>query len=95
MKNKPSATIAAIEATPSESVNTTLGLIGGEILLSLETCGPAPMGDIVTKLEWPPELVYMAVGSLIRRRMVGAAFRGEEVIVHLFKRDDVRAEKAN
>lgn len=95
MKSKTSPAIAAIEETPSESVNTTLGLIGGEILLSLETCGPVPMREIVSKLEWPSELVYMAVGALIRRRMVGAAFRNEEVVVHLFKRDDVRGETAN
>ncbi len=95
MKNKASSAVAAIEETPSESVNTTLGLIGGEVLLSLETCGPVSLGDVVSKLEWPSELVYMAVGSLIRRHMVGASFRGDEIVVHLFKRDDVRAEKAN
>ena len=89
MKNDmKSAAVAAIEEVPAASVNTTLGLIGGEILLSLETCGPASAREIVEKLEWPEQLVHMAIGSLIRRRMVGAAFRQGEVVIHLWKRQE-------
>jgi hypothetical protein len=90
MKHTTSAAAAALKEAPAASVHTTLGLIGGEILLSLETCGPVPARDLIDKLEWPSELVYMAVGALIRRRMIGAAFRGDEVVVHLFKRDEPR-----
>lgn len=90
MKNMTIAAAAALEEASDTSVDTTLGLISGEILLSLETCGPVPARELLEKLQWPAELVYMAVGSLIRRRMIGAAFHQDEVIVHLFKRDESR-----
>ena len=90
MKDMTSAAAAAVEEAPGTSVDTTLGLISGEILLSLETCGPVPTRELVDKLEWPEELVFMAVGSLIRRRMIGAAFHQSGVVVHLFKRDESR-----
>jgi hypothetical protein len=94
MNDTTSAAAAALEEAPGATVDTTLGLISGEILLSLETCGPVATKDLVEKLEWPPELVHMAVGALIRRRMIGAAFRQGEVVVHLFKRDESRDESA-
>jgi hypothetical protein len=92
MKDTTSAAVAALDETSTDSVNTTLGLISGEILLSLETCGPVPTRELVEKLEWPAELVYMAIGGLIRRRLVGAAFHLGEVVVHQFKRDESRDE---
>jgi hypothetical protein len=93
MKDMTSAAAAALEEAPADSVNATLGLISGEILLSLETCGPVSTAELVEKLEWPAELVYMAVGALIRRRLIGAAFRQGEVVVHQFKRDESRDER--
>ena len=95
MKDMTLTAAAALEEAAAPSVNTTLGLIGGEVMLSLETCGPVTMKELVAKLEWPDELVHMAVGALVRRRMIGATFRQGEVVVHLWKRDETRDEEGS
>ncbi len=49
---------------------TKLSLVEGEILTYLEKRGVARLRRIVYDLEWPMAEVMMAVGALIRERLV-------------------------
>ncbi len=81
MKNEGNATMGLMEAPPT-SVITTLGLIGGEVLVYLETCGPVSASEIVKKLVWPHEMTYMAIGALVRQRLVSATASNGEIVIH-------------
>lgn len=49
---------------------TALSLVEGEILTYLEKHGVARLRKVVRELEWPMAEVLMAVGALIRERLV-------------------------
>jgi hypothetical protein len=63
------------------SVMTSLGLIGGEVLLYLETCGAASARQLVRTLEWPVDMVYMAIGALIRQGLIQVSQNKDEIFV--------------
>ena len=60
---------------------TTLGLVEGEVLTVLEAHGATTARGLVQELEWPAWMVVMAVGALIRERLVRATPRELELIV--------------
>ena len=65
----------------SASLMTPLGLISGDVLTYLEERGATTVRRLVRELEWPSQMIMMAVGSLIREGLVRAAQHDLEVIV--------------
>ena len=65
----------------SASLMTPLGVIEGEILTYLEQRGATALRRLIRELEWPAPLVMMAVGALVRDRLVRAARHDLEIIV--------------
>jgi len=63
------------------SIMTPLGIIEGEVLLWLETHGPATIRYLTRELEWPAAMVTMAVGALVRQGLARAARHDLEVVV--------------
>ena len=63
------------------SLMTSLSLIGGEILLCLENCGRIPARQVARQLEWPLDLIFMAIGSLINEGAVRVARSGRELVL--------------
>ena len=54
------------------SLLTPLGIIEGEILTALEEHGPTTLRRLIRELKWPTPMVMMAIGALIRERLVRA-----------------------
>lgn len=65
------------------SLMTRLGLIEGDVLIFLERSSPVSLPQLMDDLKWPPCSVAMAVGSLLRQRMIRAAEENDEVFVEL------------
>jgi hypothetical protein len=65
----------------SDTLMTSLGIVEGEILLYLDVHGATPVRRLIRDLEWPGPIVTMAVGALIRERLVRAAQHELEVII--------------
>ena len=67
----------------SASLMTPLGVIEGEVLIYLEEHGATPMRRLTRELDWPASLVIMAVGALVRERLVRATQHELEVRVEI------------
>ena len=63
------------------SLMTPLGLIAGEVLTYVEERGATAVRRLVRDLEWPAQMVTMAIGSLIREGLVRAVQHDLEVII--------------
>ena len=63
------------------SLMTPLGLISGDVLTYLEERGATAVRRIVRDLEWPAQMVTMAIGALIREGLVRAVQHDLEVII--------------
>lgn len=59
----------------------SLGLIEGEILTYLERHGATTLRRLIRELEWSAPMVMMAVGALVRERLIRATQHDLEVIV--------------
>lgn len=68
------------EDVSGASLMTPLGLVEGEILLHLEERGGMSLRQLVHDLEWPSQLILMAVGALVREQLV-SAYHGELDVV--------------
>lgn len=75
------------------SLITTLGLVEGEVLAFLEDHRATTLRGLIRELEWPSRVVMMAVGALVRERLVRAAQRELEVILEPLP-DDARPRYA-
>lgn len=69
---------AEIEKAP---LITTLGLVEGDVPAFLEDHGATTLRGLIRELEWPSRMVMMAVGALVRERLVRAAQRELKVIL--------------
>ena len=56
--------------TVRTSLMTSLTLVSGEIVLYLETCGDTTMRQLARVLEWPVDLIYLALGALVQQGVV-------------------------
>ena len=63
------------------SLMTLLGLVEGDILDYLEIHGPASLRRLIQRLEWPANIITMAVGSLIRHGLVHGEQRELEIML--------------
>ena len=63
------------------SLMTPLGLISGDVLTYLEERGTTTVRRLVREVEWPSQMITMAIGSLIREGLVRAVQHDLEVIV--------------
>ena len=72
---------SAVAEPGSRSLVTSLGIIGGEVLLHLDVHGATPMRRLIRELEWPSPLVTMAIGALVREGLIRARQHELEVIV--------------
>ena len=70
-----------LRETEGAPLITTLAFVEGEILSYLERCGAATLRELTRTLEWPSRLVTMAVGGLIRERLVRAREFDLEVVI--------------
>ncbi len=71
---------SAAEGTP---LITTLAMVEGEILSYLERYGAATLRELTRTLDWSSRLVTMAVGGLVRERLVRAKEFDLEVVIEL------------
>jgi DNA-binding MarR family transcriptional regulator len=69
------------EAQPG-SLITPLGLVEGDVLTYLEEHGATSVRRLIRALDWPAPMVLMAVGALVRERLVRAVQHDLEVIVY-------------
>ena len=83
------------------SLMTPLGIIGGEVLTYLEEHGATALRRLIRDLEWPAQIVMMAVGALVREGLVRAVQHDLEVILeakpqpfHLTRGEDLRVPEA-
>lgn len=60
---------------------TTLGLIEGEILTYLDQNGKTTLTEITRRLEWPPQYLWMALGSLVRSGLVRIGKHEQEILI--------------
>src|SRR4051812_1919911 len=82
MKREHNAAVdAATEEAPAAVVLANMGLIGGEILVALDTCGPISMRDLTRKLDWSSDLILMAAGALAHQRRIEATVRNGAVFI--------------
>ena len=66
------------EGTP---LITTLAMVEGEVLSYVEQYGASTLRELTRTLEWPPRLITMAVGGLVRERLVKATQFAFDIIV--------------
>ena len=71
---------ASLSST-SASLRTLVGIVGGEVLTYVEEQGATPMRRLIRELEWPSQVVIMAVGALVREGLVQAMSHELEVII--------------
>lgn len=64
---------------PQISLLMSLNLIGGEILLCLENCGSITARQITRQLQWPLDLVFMAIGALLREGLIHVSRRQGQI----------------
>ena len=59
---------------------TTLGLVEEEVLVYVEDYGATTLRGLIRGLGWPSRMVMMAVGALIRERLIRARQHELDVI---------------
>ena len=63
------------------SLMTRLGIIEGEALTYLEQHETTSLRQLIRDLEWPSSLVMMAVGALVRSKLVRATQLELEIVL--------------
>lgn len=66
---------------------TFLGLLEGEVLTRVEEKGQTTLRSLIREMRGSVHLVVMAVGSLIRARLIGATQTEEDVILKIIRID--------
>ena len=73
----------ARQGSKNPPVITSLGIIEGEVLKYLEQFGASTLNQLIRDLDWPGQLVTMAVGELVRIHIVCATEIGEDMWIKL------------
>ena len=68
---------------PKRTLITQLGLAEGEVLTCLEEYGSTTLRRLNRELDWPASIVMMAVGALVRARLVLAIQHDLEIVIQL------------
>lgn len=74
-------------------LTTTLGLIEGEILTYLENFGNTTVTELTRNLEWAHPLLLMALGVLVRNRLVTIDKHELELMVKPLRQEAKYEEK--
>ena len=68
---------------PERTLITQLGLAEGDVLTCLEEHGSTTLRRLIRDLDWPASIVMMAVGALVRARLVLAIQHDLEIVIQL------------
>jgi len=60
---------------------TPLGIVEGEVLLSLEHHGETTLRRLIQESQWPARIVMMGVGALIREGLVHGVHRDPNTVI--------------
>jgi len=74
---------------------TTLAMVEGDILTYMERFGACTLRELTRNLEWPSRLVTMAIGGLIRERMVRATEHDLEIVLERLPEPSARTPLAD
>lgn len=68
---------------PERSLITQLGLAEGDVLNSLDEHGSTTLRRLIRQLDWPASVVMMAIGALVRARLVLGIQHDLEIVIQL------------
>ena len=68
---------------PERALITQLGLAEGDVLTCLEEHGFTTLRRLIRELDWPASIIMMAIGALVRARLILAIQHDLEILIQL------------